>query len=519
MLGFKQFRVKRGNFVLFLGVLLLAALTAIASPQEALTLKSSKKEAATVQPVVLAAEDEADSEKSSIPTDIVEPGKDFTQQRSVTETTTFSPVPIATKDKTGIPELSPPATTAANGEVWTLENSVKKAIQVSPVVLAADAEIEARKGALSQAGAWPNPSIGLSGSQKLGIEDRRGGTDLTQFSVSQPIPLGRLSRQSKQAKAEFEASKHERTYEQLTQENVAARNFHTLQLAEVKLKLANEKLKFAQHYQKNAGGKDPLVRYLAPLERKRLDIIRETADQEVATAEGEYSEALSNFQTFLRLPIDSSLQTTELNPIDLPASLERLIDVQGASHAAIAASKYEKEAADAAISVARGKRFEDPTITFFREKDSLDGRRQNYSGVMLNVTVPLWNFKNGEVAQAKAEAKKAEYKLETQKQVLQSKLKQTHLHLANLIKQANHYRTKILVPAKEMFDLTKKGFGAGEVNILSLIDASDTYFDARKRYLELLYESYVEAAELRLAAGISILNHNELSPGKTGEKL
>ena len=47
------------------------------------------------------------------------------------------------------------------------------------------------------------------------------------------------------------------------------------------------------------------------------------------------------------------------------------------------------------------------------------------------------------------------------------------------------------------------------MNVLSLIDASNTYFDARKRYLELLYESWVEMAELRLAAGLSLLNTNE----------
>jgi hypothetical protein len=38
-----------------------------------------------------------------------------------------------------------------------------------------------------------------------------------------------------------------------------------------------------------------------------------------------------------------------------------------------------------------------------------------------------------------------------------------------------------------------------------LIDANNTYFDAFGRYLELLQEAWLEAAELRLAAGQSLI--------------
>ena len=53
--------------------------------------------------------------------------------------------------------------------------------------------------------------------------------------------------------------------------------------------------------------------------------------------------------------------------------------------------------------------------------------------------------------------------------------------------------------------MTRKAYAAGEVEILALIDANNTYFDANERYLELLQEAWMEAAELRLAAGRSLL--------------
>jgi outer membrane protein TolC len=50
------------------------------------------------------------------------------------------------------------------------------------------------------------------------------------------------------------------------------------------------------------------------------------------------------------------------------------------------------------------------------------------------------------------------------------------------------------------------------LNLLALVDANNTHFDAQARYLELLKEAHVAAAELRLAAGISLLEEREVQP-------
>jgi outer membrane protein TolC len=57
-----------------------------------------------------------------------------------------------------------------------------------------------------------------------------------------------------------------------------------------------------------------------------------------------------------------------------------------------------------------------------------------------------------------------------------------------------------------MFALTRRSFAVGELNVLSLVDANNTYFDALARYLELQQESAIAAADLRLASGISLLD-------------
>lgn len=68
---------------------------------------------------------------------------------------------------------------AAETAVWTLDAAVRQALTAAPETRAATAEVAAREGALKQAGAWPNPSVDLRAEQKPGIEDGRGGADLT----------------------------------------------------------------------------------------------------------------------------------------------------------------------------------------------------------------------------------------------------------------------------------------------------------------------------------------------------
>ena len=182
------------------------------------------------------------------------------------------------------------------------------------------------------------------------------------------------------------------------------------------------------------------------------------------------------------------------------------------TYAARPATQQARDAGRANVDVARSQRFADPTVSVFREQDYLAGSRRDYNGVMLGVQIPLWNRNNGGVARAAAEVEKAEALLAAQRRDLESRLYQSRLHLGHLIEQAEHYRTRLLEPARRLLDLTRKGFATGEQNGLALVDASNTYFDTQARYLELLHDAWLEAAELRLAAGISLTSGTEVQP-------
>ena len=403
--------------------------------------------------------------------------------------------------------LGAPPVLAQETTVWTLAESVKRVLDIAPERRAADAEISARTGESTQSGAWPNPTIEIRADEKLGIEDGRGGYNLNQLTITQTLPLYRLPHQRRAAAAGLEAARSAQSYQRLLLETQTANAFHTLQLAAERQRLAQERLSFAEGLQRGAGrpGDDRLVRYLSRLERARLDILSATAHQEVALAEGKLSEALAQFRALLALPPDSQPEITHLLPAGAPAELSTLL-ARLAVHPALQATQHTRDASRAAVDVALAQRIADPTLSVIYERDDLAGERRNYTGLMLGIQIPFWNRNDGSVARARGEADKAEAVLEVQRRDLASRLRQSQLHLGHLIEQAEHYRTNLLQPARRVLDLTRKGYISGEQNGLALVDASNTYFDTQERYLELLRDAWIEAAELRLAAGVSLLD-------------
>lgn len=384
--------------------------------------------------------------------------------------------------------------------IWTLEDSIRRVVEIAPETRGAQAAVNARHGALRQAGVWPNPQIELRVDDRLGMDEGTGGTDFTQFSFSQPLPLsGRLGHQQAVAGAELDAARANRRYQQLRLETQVAQRYHTLQLATERLRLAEQRLQLADDFQR-IGRRREQAGELSSLERLRLDLIRESAQQVLDKAEGAYNEALSRFRAYLELSAQITPQLTPLEPFAPIPALQPL-QANLSNHAALVSAKFQVEAARSGVNLARAERIPDPVLRLFRERDFLNGRRQDVTGIGVGITVPIWNRNSGRIDEARAQTIQAQSELQALERDLRSRVQQSYLHLNHLVQQGEHYRSRVFQPAQKVFDLTRKAYASGELEILSLIDANNTYFDAHERYLELLQEAWLEAADLRLAAG------------------
>jgi len=394
-------------------------------------------------------------------------------------------------------------------DTWTLAGAIRRALEVAPELQQADAELDAQQAAIRQAVAWPNPDLELRADDKIGKDSGAGGRDFTQLALSQSLPLfsSRRQRTREAAEAEWHAAQFDRQQQTLAVEVDTARIFHDLQQVQAQWQLAQQRLELADALQQTAQRRKQAGE-LSRLEQLRLDILREQAQQAVDREEGELSEAHTRFRTRLDLPAQPVATLVALAPVSPPPPLEdlqaRLLD-----HAVLQSATLRTTAAYSNVAVARAERIPDPVLRLFRERDFLDGRVQDVTGIGLGISLPLWDRNRGRIQAAQARVSAAGIEAAARERTLRAELEQRHTHLRHLLQQASHFQQRVLQPAREVLALTRKAYAAGEAEILVLVDAHDTYFDAQSRYFDLLHDAGVEAAQLRLAAGRSLLDEEK----------
>lgn len=87
-------------------------------------------------------------------------------------------------------------------------------------------------------------------------------------------------------------------------------------------------------------------------------------------------------------------------------------------------------------------------------------------------------------------------------------MEQTYVRLVRLREQIEEAQAQLIAPAERNLRLTRRGFDAGEVNVLALVDALNTYIEVNTRYLEQIEETAQAWAEMHFAAGLSLLRED-----------
>lgn len=415
--------------------------------------------------------------------------------------------PAGTSGIAGAAPLSPNGT-----KVWTLESATHRVLEVAPERRLSDTAVDLHQEELIQAGTWPNPSIDLRADDRIGQLSGQGGTSLAQLSLSQPLPFRRIARQRAAAESVLSAAQANRQAQFLLLEREAARVFHALQFAAAKRQLAKERLELTDNFSagRTTAHGDRLRRYLTPLELGRLAIMREEARQAAIFAERDYENARIGFRSLLGLA-DGTAETTLPIPPTRPPSFEvfaRELD----RHPAIEAARHETEAAEGGIEVAESQRYADPVLKLFRDKDFNNGATINVTGIGVGIEIPLWSRNRALEGKAKAEADASRARYDAQLRDARTRLEQAYAQLSRLQNQTAQISADLIEPARKVFELTRRSFAAGESNVLALVDANNAYFDARARYQELLQECALALADLRLAAGSSLVDGKEYQP-------
>jgi cobalt-zinc-cadmium efflux system outer membrane protein len=166
--------------------------------------------------------------------------------------------------------------------------------------------------------------------------------------------------------------------------------------------------------------------------------------------------------------------------------------------------------ANAALNLALSERFPDLElaggIQHFNETD-------DHAFLLgINIPLPIFNRNQGGIAEARALARKAQYEREAGYLELFAQLQDAWQNLASSQKAVQSLESRVLPVAQSSYESINKAYKAGELDILSLLDAQRTWIETRRTHLDLLRELESSRIEIERLIGKGIVTAPALSP-------
>jgi cobalt-zinc-cadmium efflux system outer membrane protein len=376
----------------------------------------------------------------------------------------------------------------------TINELIGLALESSPQVLAARDQSRAIKGQLSTARAIPNPEFELNTGQQKSASGPLTTGNVSSWSVTQPLdmPYTRFPRVNA-AEANLRAAEAARIAFEIEMISRVQQRFYELMRRDAELKAAEEDLSLTKQIRDRMQ-----IRYDVG-DTARFELIRAQTEFLNAQINAESSKLrIEQAKSLLRQAVGHNLppnyevvsQPLKMEPLPpLPILLSEL----HAQSPELQRAKAEVEATESKLSFEQNSRlprlsikvqqYNDPNFT-----DRLYG---------LVVSIPIWDFKGGQIAEAEANASKAKNQFNAQSQSLEQQLE-----AAYKLYQMTSYQVKILDQevvqlASSARRIAEVSYRYGERGMLEYLDAQRTFRVARNDLIKARFDLASVATEIQ----------------------
>lgn len=400
------------------------------------------------------------------------------------------------------------AVTASSG--LSLSEAIDLAWRHSPELIAAERELQASQGAVTQAGARPNPEL-----QAL-LEDTRAQTRTTTVQLSQPIELGgkRAARISAAQLAQAQVAVDLQARRAQVRADVTEAFFGSavaqehVRLAQASSDLAT--LAFQAVAKRVQAGK------VSPVEETRAKVAQATVRVELLQAQSEMRVAQQRLGSLLGKPPSVLPPINWQASVDAAAVLTPAIVSQQAGRLAQAPSlrqaRIEVDRRRALADLEKAKRIPDVTVTLGTKHSQELGRSQAVIGLAL--PLPVWDTNQGNVLQALSLLDKAEADLLATQIRVDAQWTQLSERLGAAYAEIQALQQDVLPGAESAWQAAVTGFELGKFSFLETLDAQRTLFQARAQYLRALGEMHRAAADIDRLLGTGASDAPEASSQK-----
>ena len=380
------------------------------------------------------------------------------------------------------------ATTTDSSGAITLQEAIDRALTQNPMLSAARNEARAADGLITQAGVIPNPSLDVN------VEDQRRATRTTTTMLNMPIELG--GKRGARQKAARLAGDVSRLDLQATRSSLRASvlaAFFEVAIAQENVRVARETKDISQSALRIATARVESGK-AAPLEKTRAEVELSNA----GLAEQAALNTLGNARRALALNwgesqpdfkrVRASLEDLPPRPNldELRASLDK--------SPLLESGRTSLELSRAELEVEKSKRYPDIIVGVGVARDNEMGRNRGQFGI--SIPLPLFDRNQGNVYAASMRSYKAQDVYRDLKARLNSSLLQATSKYDLASTSAQQYRNSVLPGAEKAYEAARKGFAAGKMNYLEVLDAQRTLTQGNISYLGVLNEAFLARAEI-----------------------
>ena len=383
---------------------------------------------------------------------------------------------------------------AQTQKTYPLHDLISIALESSPQVLAARDQARAIRGQLSIARAIPNPEFEASTGQQRSATGSLTVGNVSSWAVTQPLdmPYTRYPRVNA-AEANLRAAEATRIAFEIETISRVQQRFYELMRREAEFRAAEEDLGLTKQI------RDRMQMRYDVGETARFELIRvQTEFLNAQIAQESSKLRIDQARSQLRQAVGHNLSSdytvlAEQPKIEILPPLNILLTEIQSQSPDMQKARAEVEASESKLSFEKNSRL--PRLSFKASQYNDPNFTDRLYGLV--VSIPIWDFKSGQVAEAEANASKAKNQLNAQSQSLEQQLE-----TAYKLYQIASYQVKVL--DQEVVELAfsarriaEVSYRYGERGMLEYLDAQRTFRAARNDLIKARFDLATVVTEIQ----------------------
>lgn len=381
----------------------------------------------------------------------------------------------------------------------TLRDALELAEKSNPALTAAAAVVNAAEAGITTARAYPNPFASTQTGRQM-VRVPGNVTGMVQIlSFQQPLELGSL-RPSRIGLAERnrEVAELQRQVRRIAVLSQVRRTFYEVLRRDAELALLQENLALVESLRKRVAVQVEVG------EAARLELVR--ADAEIASARAQVNaarirrvSALAAFRAAIGAPLEGEISLSgEPEPVALLPALDKISADAVQDHPVLRLARSEKTRAESRVSFEKSLRLPQPTLrTDYERYPDVPNFR-----VGIDIPIPLWNRREGPIAEAQAALREAAANEELRRIELLAALEGAYRRLEEAEEQIRAYEKGVLPEAEAALKAAQTAFQLGERGILEVLDAQRLLRSARVELLNARFDRQAALVDLDEFRGI-----------------